>query len=47
MTFDLDFCIFRLSIPPFVPARTALKGLESDDDRGKQVKQEISDAKVE
>lgn len=39
---------FRLNIPPFVPARTVLEGLESDNlcENEKPVKQEISDAQV-
>ena len=39
---------FRLNIPPFVPARTALEGLESEDlcDNEKPVKNEITDTKV-
>lgn len=49
MTFDLDFyfLFFRLNIPPFVPARTVLEGLESEDDQEKPVKHETSHAKVE
>lgn len=39
--------IFRLNIPPFVPARTVLEGLESEDDQEQPVKHEILDAKVE
>lgn len=47
MTSDLPI-FFRLNIQPFVPARTVLEGLESDDlcENEKTVKQEISDTKV-
>jgi len=40
--------LFRLNIPPFVPARTALEGLESEDlcDNEKPVKNEIADTKT-
>ncbi|XP_071354567.1 endonuclease 8-like 1 isoform X1 [Trachinotus anak] len=39
--------LFRLSIPPFVSARTVLEGLESEDlcESGKLVKNEIADTK--
>lgn len=39
---------FRLNIPPFVPARTVLEGLESEDlcDNEKPVKNELKDTKV-
>lgn len=48
-TMGLELCIFfRLNIPPFVPARTALEGLESEDycENEKPVKNEITDTKV-
>ncbi|XP_071354575.1 endonuclease 8-like 1 isoform X2 [Trachinotus anak] len=40
--------LFRLSIPPFVSARTVLEGLESEDlcESGKLVKNEIADTKT-
>ncbi|XP_068168622.1 endonuclease 8-like 1 [Antennarius striatus] len=40
--------LFRLNIPPFVPARTVLQGLESDDlfENGKPVKNEITNIKT-
>lgn len=40
--------VFRLNIPPFVPARTVLEGLESEDslESSKPVKNEIVDTKV-
>uniref|UniRef100_A0A3Q4AHT9 Endonuclease 8-like 1 n=1 Tax=Mola mola TaxID=94237 RepID=A0A3Q4AHT9_MOLML len=40
--------LFRLSIPPFVPARTVLEGLESEDfwENEKPVKNELTDAKA-
>ncbi|GAA6221375.1 endonuclease 8-like 1 [Lates japonicus] len=40
--------LFRLSIPPFVPARTVLEGLESEDtsENGKPVKNDITDTKT-
>ncbi|XP_035498127.1 endonuclease 8-like 1 [Scophthalmus maximus] len=38
--------LFRLNIPPFVPARTVLEGLESEDLSDRRVKNEITDAKT-
>ncbi|XP_037623443.1 endonuclease 8-like 1 [Sebastes umbrosus] len=40
--------LFRLNIPPFVPARTILEGLESEDlcENKKPVKNEITDTKT-
>ncbi|XP_068595737.1 LOW QUALITY PROTEIN: endonuclease 8-like 1 [Brachionichthys hirsutus] len=40
--------LFRLDVPPFVPARTVLQGLESDDstENGKPVKNEITNTKT-
>lgn len=35
-----------MNIPPFVPARTVLEGLESEDLSDRRVKNEITDAKV-
>lgn len=46
---DLYLCVFsRLNIPPFVPARTVLDGLESEDLCGneKPLKNEITATKV-
>lgn len=47
MSPDLQI-FFRLNIPPFVPARTVLEGLESEDlcENEKPVKHEISGTKV-
>lgn len=48
-SFDLEFFylfFFRLNIPPFVPARTVLESLESEDDHEKPVKHEILGVKV-
>ena len=48
-TMSVELCsVFRLSIPPFVPARTVLEGLESEDflENEKPVKNELTDAKV-
>lgn len=48
MPFHLEFhFIFRLNIPPFMPARTVLEGLKSEDGEKKPVKHEFSDAEVE
>lgn len=45
---SLYFFVFRLNIPPFVPARTVLEDLESVDfcENGKPVKTELTDTKV-
>lgn len=42
------FFFLRLNIPPFVPARSVLEGLESEDllESSKPVKNEIADTKV-
>ncbi len=45
--FFVGLFFFRLNIPPFVPARTVLEGLESEDSfEKKPVKKEITDTKV-
>lgn len=44
--FFIHYFFFRLNIPPFVPARTVLEGLESEEDHEKPVKHEILGVKV-